>query len=149
MAMTLAALAGCGRGGDRPVVKVRVDDPTIQNAVAEAQRTLSEFVQFFEHRPVTPMAPRFYVKTLFDMNGRREHMWVEVEQHADGVFHGYLADKPLVLKNLKPGARIKVKQEQIEDWLIIDENREPSRLGGFTEKALRRLQPGPTAARKR
>ena len=141
--------AGCGREADRPVVKVRFDDPAMQNAVAEAQRTLSQFIDYFEHRPVTPVAPQFYVKAVFDMHGRREHMWVEVERRADGEFHGYLADKPLVIKNLKAGTRVKVKETAIEDWLIVDENREPSRLGGFTEKALDRLKPNPTAARQR
>src|SRR3990172_8987879 len=99
--------AGCGREAERPVVKVRFDDPAMQAAVAEAQRALSQFIDYFEHRPVPPGAPRFYVKAVFDMHGRREHMWVEVERRADGEFHGYLADKPLVIKNLKAGTRVR------------------------------------------
>ncbi|HYD34971.1 MAG TPA: DUF2314 domain-containing protein [Vitreimonas sp.] len=109
-------------------VLVNENDPLIAEAERTAQATLKEFIGRLNTKD-----PKFTysIKTVI---GEAEHIWVEVSNYEAGSFNGVIANEPFYEK-YKLGDPIKVKETEVEDWIIHDENFKTV-AGGFSIEAL-------------
>jgi uncharacterized protein YegJ (DUF2314 family) len=129
------------RGGDpledvrksspESVIGVPRGDPLMVAAVTEARRRWPEFVAAFEQRGANQ---RFVVKARFREAEDCEYMWAEVESLENNEIFGRLGNKPLKLKQVHEGSRVRIQLEDLCDW-IYSEGREVS--GGFSLKAVK------------
>lgn len=116
-----------------PVFAVDPSHPLMKAAVAEAKRRFPEFAAALARRGADDL---FLVKVPFKDGDNLEHMWVEVTAFADGVFEGKLINEPVELKRFKKGARVRLKQGLVEDWMFKGER---GLEGNFIEAAMRRI----------
>jgi uncharacterized protein YegJ (DUF2314 family) len=97
-----------------PVVNVRTDDPKMNAAIAEARRTLPEFLAALADPP--PGVTGFSFK--YPLAGH-EHIWVDhVERRGDRLV-GRLVDTPLE-PGYREGQRVTVPIGQVSDWAYRD-----------------------------
>lgn len=109
------------------------DDPEILAAKNEAQSKIDVFINAFQD-PNKPQHTYFSIKSGLVDGDIVEHMWVDVTSFNNGTFEGILDDNPVEIKNFKQGDLIKIKKEDVEDWLIFD-TVEKKHAGGFSFKA--------------
>ena len=62
----------------------------------------------------------YLVLTKFSEGNIEEHLWVAVQDYKDDTFYGYVIDKPQSLKNLKMNDPVRVKKEEVEDWIVYN-----------------------------
>jgi uncharacterized protein YegJ (DUF2314 family) len=117
-----------------PVVGVRRDDPNVLAAATEAQRNLQEFQSAFA---VRKPGQTFAVKVPFNHPGGREFMWVAVRSIADGAVDGRLASDPVEVTELRRGDAVRVKLDDVSDWLYRDADKSAPARGGFTAAAVK------------
>lgn len=123
------------RDGQPAATHVPDGDPEMAAAEATARESLPEFIAELKKELAKPTTQlEFSIKTAFPHDDSFEHMWVDVERFENGVFHGTLGNEPLYVKNLKVGDAVQVKQDEIEDWIIVDDA--GNMRGGFTAKLL-------------
>jgi uncharacterized protein YegJ (DUF2314 family) len=118
--------------GDAPSVRrVTGEDPALQSAVRQAQDSLDEFVQALEN---PQPGQRFAIRGRFMSAAGPEYLWVRDPVHEMDVFTGTLDQRPIAVSDLELGATVRVRREDVYDWLI----REPDgdTRGAFTERAL-------------
>jgi uncharacterized protein YegJ (DUF2314 family) len=65
-------------------------------------------------------------------DGQLEWMWVSVKSWDEDLLEGYLENTPVAGANLKHGSIVKLTEQQIFDWVIMEEDR--IILGGYTDK---------------
>jgi uncharacterized protein YegJ (DUF2314 family) len=118
---------------DQPdVVRVPAEDARMSGAIAEARRSVEEFIAVFS-KPAQRQRS-FAVKVPVIDGARVEHFWVDLESYANGQFTGRIANEPLDVHNVRLADRIVVDKERISDWMYVDRGR---LVGGFTIRALR------------
>lgn len=130
---------GCGsdqssettyREGESPVTQVSEGDPEMTAAIAEAKATLADFIAVAKN----PGKRELSFKVAFkDGRGSSEHIWVEFSSFKNGIFQGRLGNTPLNLPDKKLGDPVEARQEDIEDWIIMDGE---DMKGGYTAKLL-------------
>lgn len=121
--------------GEPPVSEVEDNDPELAAAEAKARASLPEFISELQNEQTkTTGQVTFSIKTSFPANDSAEHMWVDVEKFEQGVFFGTLGNDPIYAKNLKIGDAVQVKQDAVEDWIIMDDA--GNMRGGYTAKLL-------------
>lgn len=129
------AAFGCngnaGTSGSEPdsgVVYVPTDDPEMARAIAEAQRTVNDFIGHLKD-PQAGMG-MFAVKKKYPTpSGSAEHIWIEVTEFREGRFYGTIADHPVHIEGISLGSPASVGKSEITDWMIATES---GFLGGFT-----------------
>jgi uncharacterized protein YegJ (DUF2314 family) len=104
-------------------------------AVAEAQRRWPEFVAAFEGRDDHDEEAAFLVKAPFSQGESTEFMWVHVTGIEHNVVYGRLDNEPANIPRLKEGDRVRIKEEDVNDWMCLVDSKP---LGGFTLKVLKR-----------
>jgi uncharacterized protein YegJ (DUF2314 family) len=119
---------------DDPVVIVDSDDPAMEAAVAEARRTVGEFVKALQNPP--PGSSDFAVKKKFVDGDQVEFMWLTSPTYANGEFTGTLGNDPQLVSNATPGTRYSVKETEIEDWLYFQGD---EMKGAFSVKVLQQI----------
>jgi uncharacterized protein YegJ (DUF2314 family) len=119
---------------DDKMVYLAPDDPRILAAQKEAQDRLEYFITTLKSEPSTSERT-FIIKTDFVKDDTHEHMWVEVDNYEDGVFHGALINTPYDLTHLKFGDRVTIERDTVEDWAIRDKDFNVIE-GQFSVKAL-------------
>jgi uncharacterized protein YegJ (DUF2314 family) len=132
MAVSLLALAGCGRKVEDKVVMVEDNSPAMQAAFAKARATAPTFIAALEAKK--PGAGGFAVKVMFKDGNQTEHMWLSRPTFHDGKFIGVLDNEPEFVHNVKMGQVISVAPGEITDWMYV-ENRKL--VGGYTLRAIR------------
>ena len=93
-----------------PTVSIDPDDPAMEAAIAEAQRTLPEFLAVLADPPRG--ASEFVIK--FPLGGW-EHIWVDDLRIEEGRVVGALANAP-EQEGHRIGDRVSVPFAQITDW---------------------------------
>ena len=93
-----------------PTFDVAADDPVMDAAIAEAQRTLPEFLAALADPPRG--AGEFTIK--FPLGGW-EHIWVGELRHEGGRIVGKLANAP-VQEGHRIGEPVSVPLAEISDW---------------------------------
>lgn len=113
--------AAPGQSEDAPcpvkanIVAYRADDATINAAYRQARERLPRF-----HELMSAKTPGTYqVKFPLTQNGATEHIWLQVDAHRNGTFHGRLANEPNNGNAYKLGQRMSVAAEQVEDWMVM------------------------------
>jgi len=58
-----------------------------------------------------------FVKKAFEDKEEVEHLWVIVDEIYDDGIKGYIDNEVILLKNIKYKDYVKIKFEEVEDWL--------------------------------
>ncbi len=125
--------AGKRTAQDYPVVHTDNGDAELEAAIQIAQERLPEFVRILQKHGNNPTL-LFSLKTKFTLNEKAgEHMWLSKLKLIDGEFEGRLDNEPDWVKTLHMGDRVKVKMEDVSDWLAIENGKI---YGGFTLRVL-------------
>lgn len=115
-----------------PVLRVDENDPRLLIAVQTARRCWPEFVAAFEERTDEQ---NFSVKAPFSDGQATEFIWVRVTATENGVIYGTLGNEPVQLSHLRLHDRVRVKVDELNDWLYTDVAeglQPPQQHGGFT-----------------
>ena len=96
------------------VKSVSQDDTNMNLAIAQARKTLDDFLVLSKKPPKGASNFRLKVK-LSDENGV-EHFWFLPFKEIEGGFAGVLANDPEVIKSVVAGNVYAFKREQITDW---------------------------------
>lgn len=73
----------------------------------------------------------YFIKTDFVEKGEHEHMWVRINELELDGFHGTLENTPQIIKKLKFGDKVIVKEKNVEDYLFSDGKKN---YGGYSVK---------------
>ncbi|MGE3804545.1 MAG: DUF2314 domain-containing protein [Gemmataceae bacterium] len=117
--------------GNVPIVMIEDDDPRMQAAVAEARARFPEFVRAFEQRRSDQC---FSIKAPFRDGSATEFMWLTVTGIENHIILGELDNDPVNVKNVRSGSRVRIPEDEINDWLICDQQ---NMVGGFTIEVLK------------
>lgn len=117
-----------------PVIQVASDSPAMAAAVAEARRRWPEFVATYE---AAEDKTRFAVKAPVTEGGNTEFIWINVKTLAGDQIHGFLANDPVALGDLKLGSFVSASVADLNDWVCPDPASPNRPLGLFTVKAVR------------
>src|SRR5262245_57774793 len=129
-ALVLGLLVSCSSSDDK-IVSVDDDDPEMQAAIAKARETLPKFWQTFEHPEHHESDFGLKVK-ITDANGT-EHFWAVDIERKDGRIHGRIDNDPNIVKSVKLGDRVEIKEADITDWTYF---RDQKMYGNYTLRAL-------------
>jgi uncharacterized protein YegJ (DUF2314 family) len=125
------AAAGQSETAPRPVktnvVAYQTGDEKMNAAKRQARETLPRFTALMNEQA----SGAYQVKFPLTQNGATEHIWLQVDGHRDGSFHGRLANKPVNGTQYKRGDRMSVAAAQVEDWMVTSGD---VIFGGYTAR---------------
>ncbi len=113
--------------GEGPGVRAPTPGLELESAIEQARATLDEF----SARIQTPSPTRTFaaLKVRFTHTDRTvEFIWVDNVTYENGVFRGLVGDD-LPDLGLSAGDPVKVKGEDIVDWMIVEDGK---LIGGYT-----------------
>ena len=96
------------------------DDEIIKKYKDTAQAHISYLIEFMGEHDKSDTLFRYAVKSNFSESGFNEHMWSQVTEYKDGYFIGTLANDPINVTTLKFKDRVKIRKEDVEDWILQD-----------------------------
>ena len=115
---------------------VSEDDRNMNLAIAEARRTLDDFLYLSKNPP--DGATNFKLKVMLSDNNGVEHFWfMPFEETKDG-FAGVLANDPSVVKSVAAGEVYPFERDQITDWGYELNGKQ---IGSFTVCAIFKSMP--------
>lgn len=120
------------RSGNPDVYQVKEDDPHLTQAIDKAKLTIKYFKDSL--KSPKPNQAYFSIKTKLTDGNHVEHIWLDAAEIEDKIVYGIINNVPTNLKNIELGKKIGVSQDEISDWLIIENNR---LIGGYTIRAIR------------
>ncbi|HET6598019.1 MAG TPA: DUF2314 domain-containing protein [Anaerolineales bacterium] len=120
-----------------PTAPVPAEDAELEAAIAQARDSLDNFIA----KITTPHPDRTLaaVKVRFTPPGEPpQDIWVDQVKYADDGLEGAMGDD-LPLLRLKFGETIKIAEEDIVDWAIVEDGK---LVGGYTIRlAVQRMSP--------
>lgn len=128
-------VASLGQPDNVPVVPISGDDPRMLEAVAEAQRTLPEFIERFKNQ--SDQQDTFVAKIKLTVGETSEYIWINVLGFEPKYVHGTLGNDPVNLGNLKINDQVEAPIEDICDWGYADDG---ELKGMFTAHAIAAIQ---------
>jgi uncharacterized protein YegJ (DUF2314 family) len=117
------------------VQSVESSDREMNAAIAQARETLPEFIAAFQSPSPTQTYFGIKVEFPFGDGTAYEHLWISQLSYEAGQFTGVVGNEPVYLEGVKLGDTVIINNEDITDWMIIDNGR---MLGGFTVYVLLR-----------
>lgn len=117
-----------------PVIRVKGDSEKMAEAEAEARKHWPEFLSAFH---ATQEKDGFSVKAPVTEAGNTEYIWISVRAISDGQIHGFLANDPVALGELKIGDFVSVAEADLNDWCYPALKKGDRPRGLFTVSALR------------
>lgn len=119
---------------DQPDVHyIRDEDNRMNWAMEKARLTFHYFKSCLENPKETQAY--FSVKAKIEENGIIEHIWLgEPSYDNDGNIYGVVGNEPADISNIALGQKIGISEEEVSDWMIIDNAR---LIGGYTIRAIR------------
>ncbi len=135
---TPCVLVGCSHtilsSSKQPGVVVVRKDKELADAVKLAQDGLPRFIARLKH----PAAgEHFAIQARFRAKMNFEHLWVDHLSFDGALFHGKLADQPVIIQRMNKGDDVNFGKTTVSDWLIINGDK---REGGFAEAVLKQKQ---------
>lgn len=116
--------------GDK-TVNVSEENRVMNAAIAEARRTLDQFLRIHKNPPQG--ASNFKLKVMLSDDSGVEHVWFSPFKEIEGGFSGVLVNEPSVVKSVEYGKVYAFKREQITDWgYVLDD----VQYGSYTVCAL-------------
>ncbi|MBA3682609.1 MAG: DUF2314 domain-containing protein [Bacteroidetes bacterium] len=120
------------RSGNPDVYLVKEDDAQLIQAIEKAKNTLKYFKDSLENAQTHQTY--FSIKTKLTDGNYTEHIWLDAAEIKDNIVYGIVNNVPTNLKNVELGRKIGVSENEITDWLIIENNR---LIGGYTIRVIR------------
>ena len=134
--LTLAAPAfaqKAAEGAADPTYQFSEEDAAMNAAIAEARRTLPQFLAEFDAAQAH-VRENYLVKVgLPATTGNPEHIWVENLRRENGRLVGALANAPAHLPGLRLGSRVEIDEALISDWTIVTAQ---GMYGSFTTRVM-------------
>ena len=125
-----SALAEDEKIGDQ-THSVSAQDKAMNAAIAQAQKTLDEFLAIAKNPP--PGASGFKIKAMVSDDSGIEHLWFAPFKEVKGGFAGVLVNEPTTIKSMQYGSVYGIRREQITDWGYVQDGKQ---IGSFTVCAL-------------
>ena len=129
-----------GNDSESPVFYAKPDDPGMVAAVTGAALSFKYLWRelTWEHRRIVPALELSAIKAAFNDPGSTpdmaEHMWLSNLEFDGEFITATLMNSPNGLSSVKAGDRVKLKKDQIEDWMYVMNGHV---FGGFTIQVLR------------
>jgi uncharacterized protein YegJ (DUF2314 family) len=120
------------RSGNPDVYQVKDNDIQLTQSIEKAKLTFKYFKDSLESPK--PHQTYFSIKTKLTDGNHIEHIWLDAAEISDKVVYGIVNNVPTNLKNIELGKKIGVSEDEISDWLIIENNR---LIGGYTIRTIR------------
>ena len=134
VACILISCNGQSTKSKNSIVYAESNDPELEKAKQDALSNLDSFIESYNAHS-SDLVYEYYLKIDFIDNEEHEHMWVLVNKIENEQFEGVLSNEPQIIKNIKFGDLVKIKRDQIEDWIIM--NTETDEMeGGYSVKVL-------------
>jgi uncharacterized protein YegJ (DUF2314 family) len=141
-ALAIALLAGCDasttdsasvvdREGEPYVVRVGPDDRALNDAIAEARRSVDDFIA--ELPRLQADGAYVSVKAPVAAENDIEHIWLADLEYREGTFYGTLGNEPLSAA-IALGDPYSISADEISDWMAL---RGDQLYGGYTIFAAR------------
>lgn len=119
---------------DDDFVLVQSNDAKMKSAFKKAKSSLSDFLKLVDKGRKKNSIYGAYVK--IEDKGNTEYLWVtDLQKYNEAYYIGYVISAPRLVKNVKNGATIGFKVEDIFDWEHYDKTNNIT-YGGFTTCAL-------------
>jgi uncharacterized protein YegJ (DUF2314 family) len=118
------------------IAGLSTDDEDIRKYKDTAQKQIDYLISFMNEHDNSDTLFQYAVKSNFHIDGQDEHMWAEVQEFDGNYFIGTLANDPVTLNKLKFGDNVKVKKEDVEDW-VLNDYLTNTKVGGFSQEYLR------------
>ena len=135
--LVLLALLGCSRTDTRDkTIAVSSDDAEMNAAIATARSKLPEFWKTFDKPGQGEKDFSLKVK-ITDDNGT-EYFWVIPVEKKGGKIYGTINNDPDIVKSVKLGQRIEVREDAVADWLFM---RNGKMVGNYTLRPLLKQMP--------
>ena len=129
-----------------PVIQYSDQDAAMNAAIADARRTLPQFLAEFDAAPASQRSA-FSVKVgLPAEGGGAEHIWVSDLRREGGQLVGALANEPQMLPGMRRGSRVVIDEALISDWSI---NAREGLYGAYTTRVMLPQLDADTAAQLR
>ncbi|TCR62699.1 uncharacterized protein YegJ (DUF2314 family) [Bosea sp. BK604] len=130
------AVAAVSRQATAQVVDFRSSDQEMNRAIAQARKTLPNFVALYR----AGKGQRHAVKVAIPYGpGRREHIWMNLTAIEGDVFAGRIANDPVHLDGLHNGDAYRAEQSVVTDWNYMSGG---MMHGSYTTRvALKKLSP--------
>jgi uncharacterized protein YegJ (DUF2314 family) len=140
----LLVLGACSKGYDAETGSrgeagsqiAEADDREMNEAMAEARRTLAQFEQRLANP--TPTQTMAIIKGRFTEGDLVEHMWLNRIEVTPEGYRGVLGNDPYELSGVKAGETLVVKRADVSDWIVVDDGK---LVGGYTMRVLRSRLP--------
>ena len=94
------------------VIDFRSSDREMNSAIAEARKTLPDFVALYR----AGTGERHAVKVAIPYDRGREHIWMNLTAVEGDVFVGRIANDPVHLDNLNRGDSYRAGSAMVSDW---------------------------------
>ncbi|MEM7601405.1 MAG: DUF2314 domain-containing protein [Verrucomicrobiota bacterium] len=137
--ITIFAILGCEEKGDgvikregEPDFVQSFDDARMASAIAEAKENIDIFISALEEQDSSLKG--FAIKKAYAHGADdQEFIWINEVNLVEGVFEGEINNEPVNDIGVSLGQRVRVKPEEVEDWLFMSNGR---LKGGYTIVAL-------------
>lgn len=117
------------------VIDFRSSDREMNRAIAEARKTLPDFVALYR----AGTGERHAVKVAIPYDRGREHIWMNLTAVEGDVFIGKIANDPVHLDNLNRGDSYRAGSATVSDWNYMAGGQ---MHGSYTTRvAIRKLTP--------
>jgi len=126
---------------DDKTIWIPKGDPEMAAAMQQARSTLAEFLALADApRPSTSL---FSVKVGIPAKDIVEYFWIAPFTHQNGRFSGKINNTPEIADTVKLGDTITFEQDQIVDWMYVENGRlKGKRLkGNYTACVLLKREP--------
>ena len=112
------------------------EDPGMAAAMRKARATLKDFLATAS-KPA-PMMKGFAVKVPVRDGKQAEYFWIAPFERKGARFSGQINNTPRTVRNVKAGQTIEFAEEEIADWLYLDNDK---MKGNYTACVLIRSSP--------
>jgi uncharacterized protein YegJ (DUF2314 family) len=119
------------REGQPSYVQVSEEDPEMNRAILDAQKSLDKFITVI--KAPTASQNRFAIKKSFKDGKKVEFMWLASPSFDGKKFSGRLDNEPVNVKTVKKGQIVTATKDEIADWFYIDKGK---LIGGYSVRLL-------------
>ena len=99
------------------VTLVKDDDAKMNAAIAEARKTVDEFINALKAKD--PKAKHFAVKAPLVDGDQVEHVWLVNLKVSGDKLSGVIGNKLQIVKNYKMGQAVTLGKKEITDWMYV------------------------------